>query len=148
MGVGLFLQVPLAWNCKLATLLQKRKLCTKHRKYNGLSLLLLERLYYIHTWCILEIKLGVNLEVKLGVGSKTVSKNSVLAFIKCTERSVLAFLKCMDVSVLVFLKVKCMDGSYWPTSGFKCNLPPLDLHSRGIPRYHSYYARKAQKCPI
>ena len=42
------LQVPFAWNCKLATLLQKRKLCMKHREYNGLSLLLLERLYCIH----------------------------------------------------------------------------------------------------
>ena len=46
--VGLFLQVPVAWNCKLATLLQKRKLYTKHRKYDGLSLLLLEGLYCIH----------------------------------------------------------------------------------------------------
>ena len=53
---------------------------------------------------MLEIKLGVNLEVKLGVGSKT-----VLAFLKCTDGSVLAFLKCMEGSVLVYLK--CMDGS-------------------------------------
>ena len=37
---------------------------------------------------------------------------------------------------------------YWPTSGFQCNLPPLDFHSWGIPMYHSYYARKALKCPI
>ena len=58
---------------------------------------------------ILEIKLGVNIEVKLGVGSKTGSKNSVLAFLKCTDGSVLAFLKCTDRSVLVFLK--CMDSS-------------------------------------
>ena len=58
---------------------------------------------------MLEIKLGLNLEVKLGVGSKTGSKNSVLAFLKCTDGSVLAFLKCTDGSVLVFLK--CMDGS-------------------------------------
>ena len=56
-----------------------------------------------------EIKLGVNLKVKLGVGSKTRNKNFVLAFLKCTDGSVLAFLKCMDGSVLVFLK--CMDGS-------------------------------------
>ena len=58
---------------------------------------------------ILKIKLRVNLEAKLGVGSKTGRKNSVLAFLKCTGRSVLAFLKCVDGSVLVFLK--CMDGS-------------------------------------
>ena len=58
---------------------------------------------------MLEIKLGVNLEIKLGVGSKTGSKNSVLAFLKRTDGSVLVFLKCTDESVLVFLK--CMDGS-------------------------------------
>ena len=58
---------------------------------------------------MLGIKLGVNLEVKLGVESKTGSKNSVLAFLKCMDGSVLAFLKCTDGSVLVFLK--CMDGS-------------------------------------
>ena len=56
---------------------------------------------------MLEIKPGVNLEVKLGVGSKTRHKNSVLAFLRCTDKSVLAFLKCKDGSVLVFL----MDGS-------------------------------------
>ena len=37
---------------------------------------------------MLEIKLGVNLEVKLGVGSKTGSKNLVLAFLKCTEGTI------------------------------------------------------------
>ena len=58
---------------------------------------------------ILKLKLGVNLEVKLGVGSKTGSKNSVLAFLKCTDGYSLGFLKCTDGSVLVFLK--CMDGS-------------------------------------
>ena len=58
---------------------------------------------------MLGIKLGVNLEVKFGVGSKTGNKNSVMAFLKCTDGSVLAFLKCMYGSVLVFLK--CMDGS-------------------------------------
>ena len=57
---------------------------------------------------MLYIKLGINLEVKLVVGSKTGSKNSVLAFLKCTDGSVLAFLKCMDGSLLVFLK--CMDS--------------------------------------
>ena len=55
-----------------------------------------------------EIKLGVNLDMKLGVGSKIGSKNSVFAFLKCTDGSILAFLKCMDGSVLVFLK--CTDG--------------------------------------
>ena len=58
---------------------------------------------------MLGIKHGVNLEVKLGVGSKTESKNSALAFLKCKDGSVLAFLKCTEGSVLVFLK--CMDGS-------------------------------------
>ena len=43
---------------------------------------------------MMETKLGVNFEVKLGVGSKTGSKNSVLAFLKCTDGSALAFLKC------------------------------------------------------
>ena len=58
---------------------------------------------------MLGIKLGVNLKVKLGVGSKTVSKNSVSAFLKNMDGSVLAFLKCTDGSILDFLK--CMDGS-------------------------------------
>ena len=34
---------------------------------------------------------------------------------------------------------------YWPTSGFPSNLLPHDFQSRGIPEYHSYYARKAPK---
>ena len=58
---------------------------------------------------MLDIKPGVNLEVKFGVGSKTGSKNSVFAFLKCRDGSALAFLRCTDISVLVFLK--CMDGS-------------------------------------
>ena len=69
---------------------------------------------------MLGIKLGVILEVKLGVGSKTGRNNFVLAFLKYmdgsvsaflkgTDGSVLAFLKCMDGSLLVFLK--CMDSS-------------------------------------
>ena len=56
-----------------------------------------------------EIKLEVIIELKLGVGSKTGSKISVLAFLKCMDGSILAFLKCTDGSVLVFLKR--MDGS-------------------------------------
>ena len=73
--VYFFLQVQLVGNCKLATLLQKRKICTKHRDYNGLSLLLLERQITLYSlWCnklvvALGLKLGlktkVNLEVKL-----------------------------------------------------------------------------------
>ena len=55
------------------------------------------------------IILGANLVVKLGVGSKTVSKISVFAVLKCMDGSVLAFLKCTGRSVLVFLK--CIDGS-------------------------------------
>ena len=58
---------------------------------------------------MLGIKLGVNLELNLGVVRKTGRKNSVLAFLKCTDGSVLAFLKSTDGSVLVF--PKCMDGS-------------------------------------
>ena len=66
------------------------------------------------SWCnklivLFGIKLEVNLELNLGVGSKTGSKNSILAFLKCMDGSVLAFLKCTDGSVLVFLN--CMDGS-------------------------------------
>ena len=31
---------------------------------------------------------------------------------------------------------------------FPMQSAPLDFHSRVIPRYHSYYARKTLKCPI
>ena len=107
----------MAGNCKLATLLQKTKLYTKHREYNGLSLLLLEGQITLHLlWCsYVGIKTGSKNGYKLGseivskVGSKTGSKYSVLAFLKCLDRSVLAFLKCMDGSVLVSLK--CLDAS-------------------------------------
>ena len=58
---------------------------------------------------MLGIELGLTLEVKLGVASKTGSKTSVLAFLKWMDGSVFAFLKCMDGSVLVF--PKCMDRS-------------------------------------
>ena len=55
----------MAGNCKLATLLQKIKLCMKHREYNLLSLLLLERQITLHSlWCN---KLVVRLGLKLGV---------------------------------------------------------------------------------
>ena len=63
------MQVPLAVNCKLAALLQKRKYA-KHREHNGLSLLLLERQITLYPlWCnklvVLGVKTEVNLEVKL-----------------------------------------------------------------------------------
>ena len=78
------------------------------------------------SWCnqlivMLKRKLGVNLEVKLRVRSKTGSKNSILAFLTWTDGSVLAFLKCMYGSVLVFRPIR---------------IRPC------------YYARKALKCPI
>ena len=66
----IFLQVPLGWNYTLATLLQKRKLCTKHREYNDLSLLLLER--YIAFIMVQQIdsfvwnKTGSKLRIELG----------------------------------------------------------------------------------
>ena len=64
---------------------------------------------------MLGIKLGVNLEVKSGVGSKTGSNNSVLAFLKCMDGSVLAFLKCMDGSVLAHLRFSIQsDPSRFP----------------------------------
>ena len=37
---------------------------------------------------------------------------------------------------------------YWSTSGCPSNFPPLDFHSQGIQMQHSYYARRAPKCPI
>ena len=83
----------MARNCKLATLLQKRELYTKHREYNELSLLLLERQITLYSlWrnkllVMLGLKLGGhtegNLEVKVGV--KLGAKNSVLAFLKCID---------------------------------------------------------------
>ena len=65
-------KVPLAGNCKLATLLQKRKLCTKHILYNGLSLLLLEGHITLHLlWCnMLVVRLGLKLGVKACINLK------------------------------------------------------------------------------
>ena len=136
----------MAENCNLATLLQKRNLCTKHIWYNGLSLLLFEGQFTLHLlWCnnlvvLLGLKRVVKNWFKLGseivskVGSKAGTKNSILAFLKCMDGPVSAFLKCTDEFVLVSLK--CMDGFVWAN------------HSRGLPVYHSYYARKTPKCPI
>ena len=49
-------------------LMQKRRLCIKHREYNGLSLLLLERQIILHlSWCNkLVAMLGLKLWIKLG----------------------------------------------------------------------------------
>ena len=82
---------------------------------------------------MLGIKLGVNIEVKLGVGSKTGSNNSVLAFQKGMDGSILAFLKCTDGSVLVFLK--CMDGSI--LAHLQKNLYPSGCTSDWYPPFSS-----------
>ena len=74
---------------------------------------------------MLEIKLGVNLEMKLGVGSK----NFVLAFLKFMDGSILAFLKCTDGSVLVFLK--CMDGSVLAHLRFPMQSAPTTFPQMG-----------------
>ena len=67
---------------------------------------------------MLGIKLGVNLEVKLGVGSKTGTNNSVMAFLKCKGGSVLAFLKCMNGSVLAHLRFPMQTSpTKFPQSG-------------------------------
>ena len=78
---------------------------------------------------MLGIRSGVNLEVKLGVRSKTGSKSSVLAFLKCMDQSVLAFLKCTDGSVLVFLK--CMDGSVLAQLRFPMQSAPTRFSPMG-----------------
>ena len=63
-------------------------------------------------------KLGVNLEVKFGVGSKTGSKNPVLAFLKCMDGSVLVFLKYTDGSVLAHLRCPIKSApTKFPQSG-------------------------------
>ena len=78
---------------------------------------------------MLEIKLGVKLEVKLGVGSKTGYKNSALAFLTFMDGSVLALLKCTDESVLVFLK--CMDGSVLAHHRFPMQSAPTTFPQSG-----------------
>ena len=100
-------------------------------------------------WCVRKVsnyignktgsKNGSNLGIEIvsKVRSKTGSKNPLFAFLKCMNGSVFGFPKCM-------VSLKFMDGSYWPTSGFPSNLPPLDFHSRGIPVYNSYNERKHQ----
>ena len=132
----------MAGNCKLANLLQKRKLCTKHREYNVLSLLLLEGQITLHLlWCsYVGIKTGGKNRYKLAseivskVESKTGSKNSILAFLKYMDGSVLAFLKWMDGSVLVSLK--CMDGSVLAYPRFSIQSAPSrfpKLGNSGVP---------------
>ena len=51
-------------------------------------------------------------------------------------------------TVLYWFPLSSWTVPYWPTSGCPANMPPLDFHSRGIPMYHSCYARKAPKYPI
>ena len=78
---------------------------------------------------MLGIKLGLNLEVKLGVGSKTRSKNSVLAFLKYMDGFVLAFPKCTGGSVLVFLK--CMERSVLAHIRFPMQSAPTRFQQLG-----------------
>ena len=92
-------------------------------------------IYNIH--CILQLHRSLTYEIVSIVDSKTGSKNSVLAFLKCMGGTVLDFLKCMDGSLLVFLKCICPPQE----SGFPSIMPPLDFHSPGVLVYHSYYAR-------
>ena len=92
---------------------------------------------------MLEIKIGVNLEMILGVGSKTGSKNSVLAFLKCTDGSVLAFLKCMDGSVLVYLK--CMDGSVLAHPRFPMQSTPTRFPQSGKSEVPQLLCKKSTK---
>ena len=92
---------------------------------------------------MLKIKLGVNLEVKLGVESKTGSKKFVLAFLKCTDGSVLAFLKCTDGSVLVSLK--CMDGSVLAHLRFPMQFAPTKFPQSGNSEVPQLLCQKSTK---
>ena len=91
--VWLLLQVQMAGNCKLATLLQRRKLCTKHREYNRLSLLLLYR----------QIKLQ-SLVKHVGslVGIKTGSKNR--SYLPQSENSSVPHPLCKKSMKMFYLK--------------------------------------------
>ena len=129
-SVGLFLQVPLAGNCKLATLLQKRKLCTKRRLhclYCGVKVS-----SYVGIKTGSKNKSKARSEIVSKVWSTPRSKNSVLAFLKCMDQSLLAFLNCMDGSELAHLRLSIQSAStIFPES-----------------MYLSYYARKAPGCPF
>ena len=92
---------------------------------------------------MLKIKRGVNLEVKLGVGSKPGSKNSVLAFLKCTDIFVLAFLKCTAGSVLVFLM--CMDGSVLAHLRFPMQSAPTRFPQWGNSEVPQLLCKKSTK---
>ena len=92
---------------------------------------------------ILGLKLGVNLEVKLGVWNKIGSKNSVLAFLKCMDRSVLVFLKCMDVSVMVFRK--CIDGSNLAHLRFPMQSAPSRFPHSGNSKVPQLLCKKSNK---
>ena len=125
-SVCLFLQVPLAGNCKLANLLQKRKLCTKCL-YQGVKVS-----SYVGIKTGSKNRSKVRSEIVSKVWSTPRSKNSVLAFLKCMDQSVLAFLNCMDGSELAHLRLSIQSAStIFPES-----------------MYLSYYARKAPKCPF
>ena len=80
------------------------------------------------------------------VGSKSGTNNSILAFLKCMDGSVLAFLKFTDGSLMV--SQKCMNGSVLAHLRLSIQSVPQDFHSQGISVYHTYYARKAPKCPF
>ena len=100
------------------------------------------------TWCkklivMLGIKIRVNIEVKLGVGSKTGSKNLILAFLKVMDGSVLAFLNCTDGSVLVFQK--CMDGSVLAHLRFPMQSAPTRFPQSGNSEVPQLLCKKSTK---
>ena len=80
------------------------------------------------------------------VRSKTGSKNSVFAFLKCMDGSILAFLKCMDKSVLVSLKY--MAGLVLAHLRFSIQSAPTRFSRTGNSGKPKLYARIAPKCPI
>jgi hypothetical protein len=92
---------------------------------------------------MLGIKIGVNLEVKLGVGSKTGIKNTVSTLLKCMDGSVLAFLKCTDGSALVFLK--CMVGSVLAHLRFPMQSAPTRLPQWGNSEVPELLSKKSTK---
>ena len=79
----------------------------------------------------------------MGVESKTWSKNSVLAFLKCMDGSVLAFLKCTDGSVLVF--PKCMDGSLLAHLRFPMQSAPTIFPQSGNSKVPQLLCKKSTK---
>ena len=94
---------------------------------------------------MLGIKLGVNLEVKLEVNWEQKFR---IGIPKMHGGIRIGFPKVNGRIRIGLTKVHARFTIGQTRSGFPCNLPPLDFNSRGIPRYHSYYARKALKSPI